>query len=260
MSCSARVVSATCDRRPPVPRAPLEPAASTSSPAAPPRQRLGDESWPSKRSPLIATKKSPGCDRPRVDRRCGRSRGAGSPATTCPPVAAAISAAVNDSGATRYDTRERDAAPRQRRPRHVDVVERQHPVRRSPGTSRVPCRRRARGRRGAASWIARSIACLRSTIARYGVDLGPRPGRCGVRSAGITMPRLISSMMRSGSSERGLSEVMTTRSLSRAATAPISGRLVRSRSPPQPNTVITRPGASGRAVSSRFFRASSVWA
>ena len=61
-------------------------------------------------------------------------------------------------------------------------------------------------------------------------------------------------MIRSGSSLRGLSEVTITRSLSRAATAPISGRFVRSRSPPQPNTVMSRPVASGRAVSSRFLQ------
>ena len=53
-------------------------------------------------------------------------------------------------------------------------------------------------------------------------------------------PRLISSMMRDGSSLRGLSEVMTTTSLSRDATAPMSGRFVRSRSPPHPKSVITR--------------------
>ena len=74
------------------------------------------------------------------------------------------------------------------------------------------------------------------------------------------MPRMISSMIVCGSSPRGLSEVSTTRSLSRAATAPISGRFERSRSPPQPNTVIRRPLAIGRTVSSRFFSASSVWA
>ena len=58
------------------------------------------------------------------------------------------------------------------------------------------------------------------------------------RLAGRGMPRLISSMIRCGSSLRGLSDVITTTSLSRSATMPISGRLVRSRSPPQPKTVI----------------------
>jgi hypothetical protein len=66
--------------------------------------------------------------------------------------------------------------------------------------------------------------------------------------------------MASGGSLRGLSEVTTTTSESRAATAPISGRLVRSRSPPQPKTVMSRRGFSSRTVSRRFFKASSVWA
>src|SRR5207249_10126979 len=63
-------------------------------------------------------------------------------------------------------------------------------------------------------------------------------------------------ILRIGSSLRGLSEVITITSLSRPATAPINGRFVRSRSPPQPNTVMRRPGASGRAVSSRLRNAS----
>ena len=48
-------------------------------------------------------------------------------------------------------------------------------------------------------------------------------------------------MMASGSSVRGLSEVTTTKSASSAATLPIIGRLVRSRSPPQPNRATVRP-------------------
>ncbi len=47
-------------------------------------------------------------------------------------------------------------------------------------------------------------------------------------------------MMLSGDSERGLSEVTMALSASRAATAPISGRLPRSRSPPAPNTHMSR--------------------
>ena len=48
-------------------------------------------------------------------------------------------------------------------------------------------------------------------------------------------------MIASGSSERGLSEVTTQASASRAAIPPISGRFSRSRSPPQPKTAISRP-------------------
>ena len=49
-------------------------------------------------------------------------------------------------------------------------------------------------------------------------------------------------MMADGSSVRGLSDVMMTWSLSSSAMAPIRGRLAESRSPPQPNTVMSRRG------------------
>ena len=55
------------------------------------------------------------------------------------------------------------------------------------------------------------------------------------------MPCTISLAMAAGSSLRGLSLVTTTRSASLAARRPISGRLPRSRSPPQPNTQINSP-------------------
>ena len=55
-------------------------------------------------------------------------------------------------------------------------------------------------------------------------------------------PTSASLMMSSGSSLRGLSLVSTTRSLSGPAASPISGRLLRSRSPPQPKSVMMRAG------------------
>ena len=58
-------------------------------------------------------------------------------------------------------------------------------------------------------------------------------------------------MIASGSSLRGLSDVTTTKSASRAATAPISGRFARSRSPPHPNAQITRLVAGQRARSTQ---------
>ena len=64
-------------------------------------------------------------------------------------------------------------------------------------------------------------------------------------------PATISSMIASGSSVRGLSEVMTARSASRAPMPPMSGRLPRSRSPPQPNTTSTRPSVTARAALQR---------
>ena len=58
---------------------------------------------------------------------------------------------------------------------------------------------------------------------------------------------------------RGLSEVSTTRSAARAAASPMSGRLPRSRSPPQPKTAISAPGVSGRsAVEQRVERVGRV--
>ena len=75
----------------------------------------------------------------------------------------------------------------------------------------------------------------------------PRPGRRSRRprpAAPPARPARRSSMARriaAGSSERGLSSVTISRSASRAATSPMSGRLPRSRSPPQPSTMISRP-------------------
>src|SRR6185369_3919207 len=54
-------------------------------------------------------------------------------------------------------------------------------------------------------------------------------------------PAMIAERMVAGSSPRGLSSVTMTTSDNRAATAPISGLLPWSRSPPAPNTVISRP-------------------
>ena len=66
-------------------------------------------------------------------------------------------------------------------------------------------------------------------------------------------------MMACGSSERGLSEVTIARSLRRAAISPMSGRLVRSRSPPQPKTQMIRSAVSSRRAESACSRASGVW-
>ena len=60
----------------------------------------------------------------------------------------------------------------------------------------------------------------------------------------------------------GLSLVTITRSLLFAAIDAITGRLARSRSPPQPKTVINFPpaGSAGRSARKTFRSASSVWA
>ena len=71
---------------------------------------------------------------------------------------------------------------------------------------------------------------------------------------------MMSATIASGSSERGLSEVTITSSAPAAAIAPMRGRLPRSRSPPQPNTQITRRPASPRAAERTFSSESGVWA
>ena len=74
-----------------------------------------------------------------------------------------------------------------------------------------------------------------------------------------TPARIWSRIMR-GSSVRGLSLVTTARSASAATSAPILGRLPGSRSPPQPNTQISRRRVSGRSAPSTLRSASGVWA
>lgn len=74
------------------------------------------------------------------------------------------------------------------------------------------------------------------------------------------MPVRISSMMASGSSVRGLSEVTMARSAREAAMDPMMGRLVRSLSPPQPNTARSLPRVKARAFLRTVSRASGVWA
>ena len=63
-----------------------------------------------------------------------------------------------------------------------------------------------------------------------------------------------------GPRERGLSEVRIARSASSDTTRPISGRLPRSRSPPAPNTTVSRPSPRPRAARMTFSSESGVWA
>ena len=67
-------------------------------------------------------------------------------------------------------------------------------------------------------------------------------------------------MIADGSSDRGLSLVTIVRSAFEVAASPIRGRLPRSRSPPHPNTTMTRPVASGRTACRTMSRLSGVWA
>ena len=67
-------------------------------------------------------------------------------------------------------------------------------------------------------------------------------------------------MMAFGSSVRGLSLVTMQKSARSAAILPIFGRLVLSRSPPQPNSATTRPFAKPRTAFSTFSTPSGEWA
>ena len=181
-SCSAAgrvvdtIMSASCFAGTDAP-SPQHHGRSTTAPRAPRASASATKRCPSKRSPRIATNRSPARERPRVDRDPVDTRRPGSPRPAARRGGRDISGGQRHPvhAATTPSTR---PAARQRRARHLDVVERQHRARRSPGTSRGPCRRSARDRPARASRIARSMAALRSAIARYGVDLGAaRPRR-----------------------------------------------------------------------------------
>jgi len=66
--------------------------------------------------------------------------------------------------------------------------------------------------------------------------------------------------MAAGFSPRGLSEVTITASAASAAMRPISTRFPGSRSPPQPNTTISRPRVVSRAARRTLASASGVCA
>ena len=153
----------------------------------------------------------------------------------------------------------RERAPRPRRARagsrgrlqraqrfacDLAVVERDDRGPRSPGLARAPCRR---SRRRPPARRARS----RGAIAARG--RARLPARRSSRPA-------TSSTIACGSSLRGLSEVRIATSASSDAIRPICGRLPRSRSPPAPNTQITRPLASSRAARRTFSSAPGLWA
>ena len=80
--------------------------------------------------------------------------------------------------------------------------------------------------------------------------------RDGARDGGATVGLHFEA---AGSSVRGLSDVTTAWSAARAA-LPMMGRLLASRSPPQPNTQTVRPGVSAMMDASAFSSASGVWA
>src|SRR5208282_3716177 len=86
----------------------------------------------------------------------------------------------------------------------------------------VPLAREQHDVAGACLLEAKAIALRRSGSMEYFAPDFCNPDLCS--------PTTASFMMASGSSERGLSEVRTTKSLPLPAASPINGRLVRSRS------------------------------
>ena len=136
-----------------------------------PRERVGDELVAVE--PLAANRdeQSPGCSvRESIDARPTARR---SPRTIRPPVAAATSAGGQRSRST-ATTPATPTAPRKRRARDFDVVERQRPVA-DDLVFLVPLAGDEHEVAAARVLTARSIAALRSTIARYGVAFGACP-------------------------------------------------------------------------------------
>ena len=192
---------------------------------------------------------------PRPARACAsRSRSPAAPPRDRPPprarcIAAAMLPAEIGHRFARHLRRLRSPRQpaRQRLAGDGDVVERQHPIAdhlvllvslagdQDQVAGAAPRARPARSPRPRSTTASTSVR-------RRGAPAAGRDAALDLLDDPRRDPRL-----------RGLSEVTTTTSLSRAATMPISGRLVRSRSPPQPNTVIRPPvapaGARSRAGS-----------
>ncbi len=138
-----------------------------------------------------------------------------------------------------------------RRGRHEPLPARPPPPRgrrsgawwcRRSGSPRGPCRRSAGRRPTRAAAAATRIAARRSTSAWYPRVARPSSPAASFGALVRRTPSRTMSTIAAGSSVRGLSDVTIARSASRAAISPIIGRLPRSRSPPQPNTTISRRG------------------
>ena len=204
-------------------------ACSTTTPAAPSASASAANVWPSNRGPAAPrTRRRPPSTGCRSRRREPASATPPARQPSSPATAPAIQPSVSATALTRPPT-SADARSALRAPPPRRRTERS--CRRSPGTSRAPCRRPAprRPRRPPRRPDESPRADRRSSA----------PWHCSA-ALPVRLPRITSSMICAGSSPRGLSDVITTTSLSRAATIPINGRLVRSRSPPAPKTVTSR--------------------
>ena len=208
-------------------------SAATTAAAAPLASAAGTKSWPSRASPLMAKNRSPG-SRVRVSIEA--------------PVAWREAAA---DAARRWRPRSRLASKgarsslplRDGRPDLLVVRERQRPVAddlagfmalaghdQDVAGAKLPHGRADR------------LAPGRRSRAR-------RARRPGSRRGSRRDPR-----------ERGLSSVTIATSAFSTAMRPISGRLPRSRSPPQPNDADEPARAKGRSASSTWASASGLWA
>ena len=208
------------------------PRRTTAAPAPRPRASA-TKSWPSRVSPRMAKNRSPGwsvrvsIEAPPIGRSAPIRR---------PPVRGFELLAGPECGHDRPPSPSggrvgdaRRAGPRGPRTAGCD------PPR--SGRFHDPCRRRPARRRARARRTARPDR------------LGPVADLLGARGRGQDRRRIAA-----GSSVRGLSSVTMTVSASRCAMAPISGRLPRSRSPPQPNTTTSRPDAKGRSARQHAFQ------
>ena len=195
---------------------------STSAATAPRASASPTKSWPSKRSPFSATKRSPAATvRVSVDTRVNVTRRSERAAAATAAAAACVSimrrAAGDERAARDRDVGERQAPARDLLVRLVALAGDQHDVAGlAHRRARAGSPPRGRARRDSAGCPPRG--CLRRSPARSPA----------------------------ASSLRGLSLVTTTRSASVAAMRPISGRLPVSRSPPQPNTHGERAPAAHR--------------
>ena len=183
--------------------------------------------------------------------------------------------ARRDAARVAVDARERRgriADELGRRQQRRELAERRHrPLReRQPGLERLRRVARVRERKPCAADVLVVLVALAGDEDDVGGSAEPTAWRIASARFSITStsswpiaPARIWAMMRSGDSRRGLSLVTTTRSASRQAIAPISGRLVASRLPPQPNThqsLPPRARANGTRAASALSSASGVWA
>ena len=210
-------------------------ASSTIAADAPRSTASATKRWPSKRSPRSARNVSLGRDRARVGRHGDRGRQR-SRLTTRPP-SAASDVVRGQSHARSVPERDANALAY-----FVAIVERHALV--------------ADDLIGFVAFAGNDDGVAGARVLDRARE-SPCAGRGSLRRRCRRRRRPRSA---AGSSPRGLSDVTITASAAPAAIAPISTRCPASRSPPQPNTTISRPRVVSRAARSTFASASGVCA